>query len=177
MSIQRDDLTSWRLDDSNTDINSADRAIEQIQSALNVVLPAEYCALLTIANDNAAAPPRNRTHCLAEYTQQARVVRISVLYPAEQVIAMTRLSQESVYEHRSLLPEGLIVIGSTYDGSSDACIVYDTRTTSTTYQHVFNWRYYADNVIAGDGLGGMAVSLKAFLQAMLTREQVIETGL
>lgn len=178
MTITPDDLATWRISDSEASaaLNKADAAIAQIQSALNVVLPEEYCAFLTATNDHAAGPPRSRTHCLAHYLQDARIVRVSVLYPAEQVIEMTRLSRESIYAHRTLLPDGLIIIGSNYDDNADACIVYDTRITSVTYLHVFNWRYYADNLVAGDGLGVMAVSLQAFLHTMLTREQVIEAG-
>ncbi|MFM4733671.1 hypothetical protein, partial [Aeromonas salmonicida] len=60
-------------------------------------------------------------------------------------------------------PNGLIAIGSEYDDDGDAYIIYDVRPDSPTYRNIFHWRYYVDNLIVGDGLGLLALSLKDFL--------------
>ncbi|AYH04171.1 SMI1/KNR4 family protein [Pectobacterium parmentieri] len=165
MGIVEKDFVGWRMNSSNFDsnLNKVKSAIVLIENKLMVKLPIEFNDYLTLTNDEAIAPVRKKEYCLAKYAQGVRSVRTSVLFPSEQVIEYTKLSQESIYDERYLLPTGLIVIGSNYDGDSDSCIIYDVRPNSPTYLHVFNWRYYVDNVVVNEGLGLLAHSLKAFL--------------
>ena len=163
MEIVDKDFLGWRMSDLSFDVDKVKVARSTIESELIVRLPTEYNDYLKSTNDEAIAPVRKREYCLAKYDHGARSVGVSVLFPSQQVVEYTKLSQESIYDERHLLPNGLIVIGSNYDGDSDACIVYDVRPDSSTYLYVFNWRYYVDNLVVGEGLGLLAHSLKEFL--------------
>ncbi|GLY61444.1 SMI1/KNR4 family protein [Pectobacterium brasiliense] len=163
MEIVEKDFSGWRMSASSFDLDKVKGAINVIENVLMVRLPIEFNSYLKSTNDEAIAPIRKKEYCLAKYDYGARPIRVSVLFPSEQVVEYTKLSQESIYDERHLLPNGLIVIGSNYDGDSDSCIVYDVRPNSPTYLHVFNWRYYVDNLVVGEGLGLLAHSLKEFL--------------
>lgn len=163
MDIVEKDFLGWRVSDSRVDVDKVKGAISAIERELMVRLPGEYHDYMKSTNDEAIAPIRKREYCLAKYDHGARAIRVSVLFPSEQVAEYTKLSQESIYDERHLLPNGLIVIGSNYDGDSDSCLIYDVRPDSPTYLHVFNWRYYVDNLVVGEGLGLLAHSLKEFL--------------
>ena len=165
MTVTNDDFSKWNMaeHDFSDGNDRAENAVKTIQLELNVFLPDEYREFLFVTHDESIRPLRESRHCLSKHDSGTRIIRIIALSASDEVVEMTKLSQESIYEHRSLLPNGLIVIGSNYDGDSDSCIVYDVRPGSPTYLHVFNWRYYVDNLVVGDGLGLLALSLKAFL--------------
>lgn len=46
------------------------------------------------------------------------------------------------------------------------------RNSSPTYQHIFNWRYYVDNLVVGEGLGLIARSLKEFLSMPTSEDEL-----
>lgn len=165
MIIEKSDFSNWRMTDSNfaPDVGNVSNAIKHIEIELEVDLPKEYQLFLSLINDKPIVPNDGREYCLARYDHGVRRVHVAVLSSSRKVIERTKLSRESIFDERHLLAEGLIVIGSNYDGDADACIVYDTRPDSPTYLHVFNWRYYVDNLVVGEGLGLLAHSLKAFL--------------
>lgn len=165
MTIEKSDLDNWDMDEPNftPDLNRVNTSIVLIQKELGVLLSDEMQELMFLTNDKPIGPVDGVDSVLAKYSDESRIIGIDVIYSSNSVVEYTKLSQESIYESRSLLPNGLIVIGSGYDGASDSCIVYDIRKTSPTYLHVFNWRYYKDNLVVGDGLGFVAYSLKDFL--------------
>lgn len=165
MTIEKTDFANWRMSDSNfaPDVDNIRNAMRHIEVELGVELPKEYQLFLSLINDKPIVPNDGKEYCLARYDHGVRRVHVAVLSSSRKVIERTTLSRESIYDERHLLAEGLIVIGSTYDGDTDACLVYDTRPDSPTYSHVFNWRYYVDNLVLGEGLGLLAHSLKEFL--------------
>ncbi|MFP1824573.1 SMI1/KNR4 family protein [Lonsdalea quercina] len=172
MEIVEKDFLGWRMSGSSFDLDKIKGAMSFIESELMVRLPIEYNGYLKLTNDEAIAPIRKKEYCLAKYDHGVRPIRVSVLFPSEQVVEYTKLSQESIYDERHFLPNGLIVIGSNYDGDSDSCIVYDVRPNSPTYLHVFNWRYYVDNLVVGEGLGFIARSLKEFLSMPTSEDEL-----
>ena len=166
--LKKQDLVNWRWE--NKDVSSiADKvkiqaAINYIERELSVKLPDEYKDFLLLTEDQGIFfEDEGNDRFLARYNHKAMVVVMNIFFPAEQVIDYTKQSQESIYDHRTLLTNGFIVIACDYDDNAEAYLIYDVREESATYQHIFHWRYYVDNVVVGDGLGFVARSLKEFL--------------
>ncbi|PWC09900.1 cell wall assembly protein [Brenneria roseae subsp. americana] len=174
MSIVKEDLVNWHMDETlfEQDPVNIEKKVKNVESVLNVNLPSEFKIFLLLTNDQAISPVEDKDFCLAKYNNESRVVYVDGFYSCESIIEITKLSQESIYEHRFILPEGLIVIGVNYDGATDAHIVYDVRPGSPTYQHLFNWRYSVDNVFVGEGLGFLAHSLKEFLNTPTSEDEL-----
>ena len=174
MKIEKSDLDNWDMDepDFTPDLNRVNASIAFIQKELGVLLSDEMQELMFLTNDKPIGPVDDVDSVLAKYNDASRIIGIDIIYSSNSVVEYTKLSQESIYESRSLLPNGLIVIGSSYDGASDSCIVYDIRKTSPTYLHVFNWRYHSDNLVVGEGLGLIAHTLKEFLIAPTSEDEL-----
>lgn len=174
MTIEKSDLDNWDMDEPNfiPDSNRVNASIVFIQNELGVLLPKEMQDLMILTNDKPIGPVDCIDSVLAKYNDESRVIGIDIIYSGNSIVEYTKLSQESIYESRSLLPNGLIIIGSGYDGASDSCIVYDIRKNSQTYLHVFNWRYYSDNLTVGEGLGLIAHTLKEFLSMPTSEDEL-----
>ncbi|MBN3050215.1 SMI1/KNR4 family protein [Pectobacterium brasiliense] len=174
MTIEKSDLDNWDMDepDFTPDVNRVNASIAFIQNELGVVLSNEMQELMFLTNDKPIGPVDDIDSVLAKYNDGSRIIGIDIIYSINSIVEYTRLSQESIYESRSLLPNGLIVIGSSYDGASDSSIIYDIRNSSPTYQHIFNWRYYVDNLVVGEGLGLIARSLKEFLSMPTSEDEL-----
>lgn len=165
MEIQKEDLAKWETDEPDLTIDPLliEKKITDIEKALLVSLPDEYKDYIHLVADQACSPLDDLDNFIARYNEKTRTTVMTTLASTNRVIVSTKLLQESIYDHRSLLPNGLIVIGTDYDDDADAYIVYDVRPDSPTYKNVFHWRYYVDNLVAGDGLGLLASSLRGFL--------------
>ncbi|NPE57365.1 SMI1/KNR4 family protein [Dickeya dadantii] len=174
MEIQKEDLVKWETDDPDLVIESAtiNKRIGDIEEKLQVHLPDEYKDYIHLVADQACGPLEDIDHFLVRYDGRVRKALMAILFPTEQVISSTNLLKESIYENRSLLPTGLIAIGSDYDDDGDAYIIYDVRPNSPTYKSVFHWRYYIDNLSVGDGLGLLALSLKEFLYTPTSEDKL-----
>lgn len=174
MTIEKSDLDNWDMDepDFTPDANRVNASIAFIQNELGVALSKEMQELMYLTNDKPIGPVDDADSVLAKYNDGSRIIAIDIIYSGNSIVEYTKLSQESIYDSRSLLPCGLIVIGSSYDGVSDSCIVYDIRDSSSTYLHVFNWRYYVDNLVVGEGLGFVAHSLKEFLSMPTSEDEL-----
>ncbi|TDF82366.1 SMI1/KNR4 family protein [Pseudomonas sp. H9] len=178
MKIQKEDLAKWETDEPNLIIDSLliKKKITDVEKALLINLPGEYKDYVCLVADQACGPLDGLDSFTARYNEKSRVTVMTVLSSTDRVVTSTKLLQESIYDHRSLLPNGLIAIGTNYDDDADAYIIYDVRPDSPTYKNVFHWRYYADNLVVGDGLGLLALSLREFLhKAALENELQPET--
>lgn len=165
MKIQKEDLVKWETDEPGLIVDplSIKKRIADVEKALLICLPDEYLDFIHLVGDQACSPLGELDNFIAIYNRITRVAVMATLSSTDRVVTATKLLQESVYDHRSLLPNGLIAIGSEYDDDGDAYIVYDVRPKSPTYRNLFHWRYYVDNLIVGDGLGLLALSLRDFL--------------
>lgn len=174
MEIQKEDLRKWETDDPNLAVESLliNKRIFSVEEKLRVNLPNEYKNYLHLVADQACGPLEGIDNFLVRYDGKAREALMASLFSSERVICSTNLLQESIYENRSLLPAGLIAIGSDYDDDGDAYIIYDVRADSATYKNVFHWRYYIDNLVVGDGLGLLALSLKEFLHKPTSEDEL-----
>lgn len=174
MSIIADDLAKWETDDPNLTIDeiSLELAIHAIETELEVKLPEEYRSYLHLVTDQSCGAKQEEEYFLIRYDSGNEVALMPILSRSQRVISSTKLLQESIYEHRSLLPNGLIAIGSDYDDFSDAYLIYDVRPNSSTYQNIFHWRYYKDNLVSGEGLGLVAHSLKEFLHTPTSEDKL-----
>lgn len=165
MCIQSQHLEKWEISSSellpSTDKINAD--ISLVESELSVSLTDEYKSYLHFIKARTSWCKEGNEFFLAKYNDATIKVLMSVMFPPDSVIGLTKLLRESIYDHRTLLQPGLIVIGCDYDDAADAYLIYDTRVDSSTYKYVFHWRYYEDNLVVGDGLGLVAYSLKDFL--------------
>lgn len=174
MPIDAADLVHWTLSepDFTPDPERVRRAIETTEATLGIRLPDELKELLALTNDRALGPLDTRENMLARYAGFNRGILVSVLHCCASIVNYTLLLQESIYDHRTLLPNGLIALGSDYDDDGDAYIIYDVRVDSPTYGHLFHWRYYGDDLVPGQGLGLLAGSLKAFLHSLMTEQEL-----
>ncbi|AOR63473.1 SMI1/KNR4 family protein [Pectobacterium wasabiae] len=174
MTIEKTDLDKWDMDEPNfiPDVNKINSSITFIQNELKIVVPNEMQKLMFLTNDKPVGPAEDIDSVLAKYNDKTIIIDIEIIYSSNYIVEYTKLSQESVYDKRFLLPNGLIVIGSTYDDAGDACLIYDVRPDSITYKNVFHWRYYADNLIMGEGLGLIAHSLKEFLSMPTSEDEL-----
>ena len=176
MCIQSQHLEKWEVSSpellpSSDQINAG---IALIESNLSVSLTDEYKNYLHFINARTCWCKEGNDFFLAKYNDATIKVLMSVMFPPDSVIELTKLLRESIYDHRTLLLPGLIVIGCDYDDEADAYLIYDTRVDSPTYKCIFHWRYYEDNLVVGDGLGFVAHSLKDFLQLPVNPEQLQE---
>lgn len=164
MKIKKEDLIKWETDEPGLIVDPLfiKKRIADVEKALLIRLPDEYLDFIHLVGDKACSPLDEVDNFIAIYNRITRVAVMATLSSTDRVVTATKLLQESVYDHRSLLPNGLIAIGSEYD-DGDAYIVYDVRSESLTYRNLFHWRYYVDNLIVGDGLGLLALSLRDFL--------------
>ncbi|PWD62596.1 SMI1/KNR4 family protein [Pectobacterium parmentieri] len=174
MTIEKTDLNNWDMDEPNfiPDVNKINSSITFIQNELKVIIPNEMQELMFLTNDKPIGPTEDIDSVLVKYNDKTIIINIEITYSSNYIVEYTKLSQESIYEKRFLLPNGLIVIGSSYDDAGYACLIYDVRPDSVTYKHVFHWRHYVDNLIMGEGLGLIAHSLKEFL-SMPTSEDAL----
>ncbi|WP_407273854.1 SMI1/KNR4 family protein [Dickeya ananatis] len=174
MGIEKQDLIKWENNEPGitVDVQKIHDVINKVEQNLSVKLPDEYKDYLILVGDQTSWPHEDCGYFLAKYNGKTIQVLMSVLFPTEDVIDSTKLLQESIYENRTLLSNGLIVIGCDYDDIADAYLVYDIRENSLTYQHVFHWRYYQDNLVVGDGLGLVAHSLKDFLHTPTSEDKL-----
>lgn len=165
MKIQREDLVKWETDEPNLigDQLFIKKRLSDVEKSLLINLPDEYIDYIHIVADQACSPLDELDNFIARYNGRTRVTVMATLSSTSRVVTSTKLLQESIYDNRSLLPNGLIAIGSEYDDDGDAYIIYDVRPDSPTYRNIFHWRYYVDNLVVGDGLGLLALSLKEFL--------------
>ncbi|WP_265434833.1 SMI1/KNR4 family protein [Aeromonas salmonicida] len=168
MTIEKQDLVNWAWENkdvsSNADEVKIQSAINHIERELSINLPNEYKDFIFLTGDQGAwFHDRKNDFFLTKYSHKTMIVMMNVFFPTELATDYTKLLQESIYDHRTLLPNGLIVIASDCDDDADAYLIYDVREESATYQHIFHWRYYVDNLVVGDGLGFVARSLKEFL--------------
>lgn len=165
MKIQKDDLVKWEVDEPDliADPLLIRKGITDVEKALLISLPNEYKDYIHLVADQACSPLSNLDNFIARYNSKTRMIVMATLSSTNRVVTSTKLLQESIYDHRSLLPDGLIAIGSDYDDDGDAYIIYDVRADSPTYRNVFHWRYYVENLVVGDGLGLLALSLREFL--------------
>lgn len=165
MKIQKDDLVKWEVDEPDliADPLFIRKGITDVEKSLLISLPNEYKDYIHLVADQACTPLSNLDNFIARYNEKNRIIVMATLSSTNRVVTSTKLLQESIYDHRSLLPDGLIAIGSDYDDDGDAYIIYDVRADSPTYRNVFHWRYYVDNLVVGDGLGLLAISLREFL--------------
>ncbi|OSN02458.1 SMI1/KNR4 family protein [Lonsdalea populi] len=174
MKIQKEDLAKWETDYSDLvlDATTFDKIIRGAEEKLQIHFPDEYKDYIRLVGNQACGPIDELDHFLVRYNERTRKALMVILFPMEQVISSTNLLKESIYDNRSLLPVGLIAIGSDYDDDGDAYIIYDVRANSPTYRHVFHWRYYIDNLIVGEGLGLLGRSLKEFLHTPAVEEEL-----
>ncbi|MCL2892050.1 SMI1/KNR4 family protein [Brenneria tiliae] len=174
MSVGIEDLVKWETDESQLIVDDAlvRSRIKKIELELNVSLPEEYCNYIISIADQAAGTKDGSDYFLVKYNDRISVALMSVLFDSDCVIKYTKLLQESIYDHRSLLKNGMIAIGCDYDDDGDAYVIYDVRPNSPTYQHVFHWRYYVDNLVVGEGLGFIAHSLKEFLSMPTSEDEL-----
>lgn len=165
MKIKKEDLAKWETDEPELMVEPLflKKRISDLEKALLISLPDEYLDYIHLVADQACSPLDELDNFIAIYNGITRVAVMAILSSTDRVVSSTKLLQESVYDHRSLLPNGLIAIGSEYDDDGDAYIIYDVRPESPTYRNIFHWRYYVDNLIVGDGLGLLALSLRDFL--------------
>lgn len=165
MNIEKEDLEKWETDEPGLMVDSLflKKRIADVENALVISLPDEYLDFIHLVGDQACSPRDELANFIATYNGFTRVAIMATLSSTDRVVNSTKLLQESVYDHRSLLTNGLIAIGSEYDDDGDAYIIYDVRPESPTYRNIFHWRYYVDNLIVGDGLGLLALSLRDFL--------------
>ncbi|WP_182286343.1 SMI1/KNR4 family protein [Comamonas testosteroni] len=165
MKIKKEDLAKWETDKPELMVEPLflKKRISDLEKALLIRLPDEYLDYIHLVADQACSPLDELDNFIAIYYGITRVAVMATLSSTDRVVSSTKLLQESVYDHRSLLPNGLIAIGSEYDDDGDAYIIYDVRPESPTYRNIFHWRYYVDNLIVGDGLGLLALSLRDFL--------------
>lgn len=166
MKIKKEDLEKWEKDEPDLMVDPLflKKKIADVEKALLISLPDEYLDFIHLVGDQACSPLGELDNFIATYNGITRVAVMATLSSTDRVVNSTKLLQESVYDHRSLLPNGLIAIGSEYDDDGDAYIIYDVRPESPTYRNIFHWRYYVDNLIVGDGLGLLALSLRDFLR-------------
>lgn len=164
MKIQKEDLVKWETDEPGLIVDPLfiKKRIADVEKALLICLPDEYLDFIHLVGDQACSPLGELDNFIAIYNRITRVAVMATLSSTDRVVTATKLLQESVYDHRSLLPNGLIAIGSEYDDDGDAYIVYDVRPKSPTYRNLFHWRYYVDNLIVGDGLGIVGSIIKRF---------------
>lgn len=177
MAIEKQDLVNWKWETKESSIIVDEwkiRAVfNHIEQELAVRLPDEYKNFLLLTDDQGPwFKDDDECYFLAKYNHATMVVMMSTFFSSEGVIDYTKLLQESIYDHRTLLPNGLIVIACDYDDDADAYLIYDVREDSATYQHIFHWRYYVDNLIVGDGLGLAARSLKEFLHMPTSEDKL-----
>ncbi|WEE79496.1 SMI1/KNR4 family protein [Comamonas testosteroni] len=165
MKIKKEDLAKWETDEPELMVEPLflKKRISDLEKALLISLPDEYLDYIHLVADQACSPLDELDNFIAIYNGITRVAVMATLSSTDRVVSSTKLLQESVYDHRSLLPNGLIAIGSEYDDDGDAYIIYDVRPESPTYRNIFHWRYYVDSLIVGDGLGLLALSLRDFL--------------
>ncbi|WP_265434830.1 SMI1/KNR4 family protein [Aeromonas salmonicida] len=165
MKIQKEDLVKWETDEPDLFIDpiTVKSRLADVEKALSIKLPDEYIDYICLVSDQACSPRDDVDNFIARYNGKTRMTVMVTLSSTSRVVTSTKLLQESIYDNRSLLPNGLIAIGSEYDDDGDAYIIYDVRPDSPTYRNLFHWRYYVDNLIVGDGLGLLALSLKDFL--------------
>ncbi|MBA0219848.1 SMI1/KNR4 family protein [Pectobacterium brasiliense] len=174
MKIEKLDLNNWNVRELNSiyDERKIKNSILFVESELKIRLPLELKELISLANDNPILPADECDCCLAKYNNSSLLIDVVIIFNGESIVNSTKISQESIYDKRFLLPNGLIAIGSSYDDSGDAYLIYDVRPDSATYKNVFHWRYYADNLIAGEGLGFIAHSLKEFLSMPTSEDEL-----
>ncbi|MBN3050214.1 SMI1/KNR4 family protein [Pectobacterium brasiliense] len=165
MDIEKKDLLKWEVSDPEIVVErkKSDGFVMNIEKELSITLPNEYRDYIFLTANQTSWPKDDCGYFLAKYNDRSLKVLMSVLFPYEEVIDSTKLLQESIYEHRFLLSQGLIIIGCDYDDFSDGYLVYDVRRESPTYQNIFHWMYSQGNLIVGEGLGFIAHSLKEFL--------------
>lgn len=165
MKIQKEDLAKWETDEPDLIIEPLliKKKITDVEKALLINLPDEYKDYVHLVADQTCSPLDGLDNFIARYNEKTRMTVMATLASTNRVVISTKLLQESIYDHRSLLPNGLIAIGTDYDDDADAYIIYDVRPDSPTYKNVFHWRYYVDNLAVGDGLGLLALSLREFL--------------
>ncbi|ATY82043.1 cell wall assembly protein [Aeromonas veronii] len=168
MTIEKQDLVNWEW--GNKDLSSIvdERKIHflinRVEQELSIKLPVEYRDFISFTDVQGPWVQDNeKSSLLAKYNHATVILMMLTFFSTEGVIDHTKLLQESIYDHRTLLPNGLIVIAKDCDDDADAYLIYDVREDSATYQHIFHWRYYVDNLVVGDGLGFVARSLKEFL--------------
>ncbi|HKS32192.1 MAG TPA: SMI1/KNR4 family protein [Enterobacteriaceae bacterium] len=174
MGIQKEDLSKWETDnpDFSVDATILNRTIVVAEGELKVRFPDEYKDYIHLVSNQACGPIEELDYFLVKYNEKTRKAVMAILFSMEQMISSTRLLKESIYEHRFLLTEGFVAIGSNYDDDGDAYILYDVNPSSPTYEHIFHWRYYVDNLIVGDGLGLLARSLREFLHTPVAEEEL-----
>lgn len=165
MKIQKEDLVKWETDEPDLIIDPlvVKSRVADVEKALLIKFPDEYIDYICLVSDQACSPLDDLDNFIARYNGKTRVTVMTTLSSTGRVVTSTKLLQESMYDNRSLLPNGLVAIGSEYDDDGDAYIIYDVRPDSPTYKNIFHWRYYVDNLVVGDGLGLLALSLKEFL--------------
>ncbi|MFP1908204.1 SMI1/KNR4 family protein [Lonsdalea quercina] len=167
--ITKEDFNKWFMERDSFELNEnkASLIFSQIQTELGVVLSSEFKDFILLSDDQDIAPKRGSDSCLAKYDQGNRIVLIDVLFCSEGIVHYTKMLTKERENGRSLL-----VIGGDYDENGDAYIVYDLDSKSSTYRHVFHWRYHSDPLNVGDGLGFLATSLKEFLLSPSSREEL-----
>lgn len=165
MKIQKEDLVKWETDEPDLFIEpiAVKNRVTDVERKLRIKLPNEYVDYICLVSDQACSPLDDLDNFIARYNGKTRMAVMATLSSTSRVVTSTKLLQESMYDNRSLLPNGLIAIGSEYDDDGDAYIIYDVRPDAPTYRNIFHWRYYEDNLVVGDGLGLLALSLKEFL--------------
>lgn len=132
-------MVKWETDEPGLTVDPLfiKKRIADVEKALLISLPDEYLDFVHLVGDQACSPLDELDNFIAIYNRIARVAVMATLSSTDRVVTATKLLQESVYDHRSLLPNGLIAIGSEYDDDGDAYIIYDVRHESPTYRIYF----------------------------------------
>lgn len=171
MTIEKEDLKNWVISNGGfiPDEIKVNASILSIENGLNVKLPREYKDFLALTNDESCSPIDDKSSCLCKYNSKLIVVLVNVLSNSKRLISQTNMLSGS---DENGLVNGLVAIGRNYDDDGDAYIIYDVRPNSPTYQHVFHWRYYVDNLVIGEGLGFLAHSLKEFLNTPTLEDEL-----
>ncbi|GKV94874.1 SMI1/KNR4 family protein [Pectobacterium aroidearum] len=167
--IKKEDFGKWFMERESFELNEkrASLVFSQIQDDLGFFLSGELKDFILLSDDQDIAPKRGCDSCLAKYDQGNRIVLIDVLFCSEGIVHYTKMLTKKREGGQYLL-----VIGADYDENGEAYILYDLDSASTTYRHVFHWRYHSDPLRVGDGLGFLAPSLKEFLLSPSSREEL-----
>lgn len=117
MKIKKEDLVKWETDEPGLTVDPLfiKKRIADVEKALLISLPDEYLDFIHLVGDQACSPLDELDNFIAIYNRITRVAVMATLSSTDRVVTATKLLQESVYDHRSLLPNGLIAIGSEYD--------------------------------------------------------------